>query len=164
MRIGVLSDTHVKDGALPGWLTDRLDGVDMILHAGDILEMSVIEQLSGIAETFAVHGNMDRGDTAESLPDKRIVEAGRFRIGLTHGAGAPWGMAKKVLLKFAGDEVDCVVFGHTHRPCVETAQGVLLFNPGSALDTRFSSRRTMGMLAVNDKLEGQIIDLEVFAQ
>jgi uncharacterized protein len=164
MRIGVLSDTHVKEGELPGWLTDRLEGVDMILHAGDILEMSVVEQLSRIAETFAVRGNMDRGDTERSLPGKRLVEAGAFRIGLTHGSGAPWGMAKKVLAQFEGDDVDCVVFGHTHRPLVETAEGVLLFNPGSALDRRFSSRRTMGMLDLTDNIDPRIIDLEAFAR
>lgn len=165
MLVGVLSDTHLKEGRqLPPWLRGLLRGVDMILHAGDVLDMSVIDELSDIAPTCAVRGNMDRGDTAASLPERRVVEAGGFRIGLTHGYGAPWGMARKVLAEFSDEEVDCVVFGHTHRPLVEMSGGVLLFNPGTALDLRFSSRRTMGMLEISDTVTPKIIDLEAEAR
>jgi len=157
LLLGILSDTHLLDRPVPGHVIEALGGADMILHAGDILDMSVIEQLSGIAETYAVRGNMDHGDAARLLPESRVLEVGGFRIGLTHGHGPPHGMPGKVRGMF--DEVDCVVFGHTHQPLIEKSGGVLFFNPGSPTDRMFAKASTVGLLEVTDRLRPRIVHL-----
>ena len=158
MRIGVLADTHLAGGRLvPEEVIEALGRVDLILHAGDVLEMPVIEHLSGFAETYAVRGNMDYGETARLLPAKRVIEVGGFRIGLTHGHGPPSGMTQKVRREFG--EVDCIVFGHTHNPVVEERDGIVFFNPGSPTDRMFARRNTVGVLEVGGSIVPVIIDL-----
>ena len=157
LLLGILSDTHLLDRPVPGQVIEALSGADMILHAGDILDMSVIEQLSGIAETHAVRGNMDHGDAARLLPESRVLEVGGFRIGLTHGNGPPHGMPGRVRGMF--DHVDCIVFGHTHQPLIEKSGGVLFFNPGSPTDRMFAKASTVGLLEVTDRLTPRIVHL-----
>lgn len=156
MLVAVLSDTHLLGKPVPGHVIDQLEGADLILHAGDILEMAVIEQLSGVAETIAVKGNMDQGDAARRLPAKRVIELEGFKIGLTHGYGPPSRITWKVGALFTG--VDCVVFGHTHSPLIKERDGVLFFNPGSPTDRMFTKRNTIGFLEVNDRIEPRIVD------
>lgn len=158
MLVGVISDTHLLGEPVPEPVMQALAGSEMILHAGDIVEMAVLQQLSTIAETFAVHGNMDHGDTARLLPARRTVEAHGFRIGLTHGHGPPSGIVERVAAEF--DHVDCIVFGHTHNPVVETRGGVLFFNPGSPTDRMFASRNTVGFLEITDIITPRIVDLD----
>lgn len=157
MLIGVISDTHLAGEPIPGHVIEILSGSDMILHAGDILEMRVIEQLSALAPTFAVRGNMDRRDVELSLPASRVVEAEGFRIGLTHGWGSPSGMPARIESEFTG--VDCIVFGHTHNSLVGVRDGLLFFNPGSPTDRKFASRNTIGFLEVTDIISPRIVDV-----
>ncbi|MHB8895772.1 MAG: metallophosphoesterase family protein [Candidatus Geothermincolia bacterium] len=159
MRIGCISDTHLIGRELPTGVLDAFEGVDLILHAGDILEMAVVEQLSRIAETLAVKGNMDHGDVARKLPERRVVEAGDFKIGLTHGSGPPSGITWKVARLFENDGCDCIVFGHTHNSLIKERNGVLFFNPGSPTDKMFARRNTVGLLEVTDKIEPRIIEV-----
>lgn len=153
-RIGVVSDTHVPEfhPELHEALFERLRGVDLVLHAGDITEQSTLDALSEIAPVVAVRGNHDDFD----IPLQRVVEAAGVRIGLIHGhrgrvrefpgvavnetlAGRPfwWNGAKEhVVSSFATENVDAVVFGHIHRPLVEwrpreADRDLLLFNPGA---------------------------------
>lgn len=158
MRIGVLADTHLSGKPVPDYVIAALGRVDLILHAGDILEMSIIEQLSGVADTMAVRGNMDLPDVAHSLPARRFIEIGEFRIGLTHGQGGPSGIVERVASEFR--EVDCIVFGHTHNALVQEREGVLFFNPGSPTDRRFTRRNTLGILEVGDRIVPRIIEIE----
>ena len=158
MLIGVVSDTHLFEKPVPGAVLEALAGADIILHAGDILEMSVIEALSGVARTVAVRGNMDFGDAAARLPDRTVVEVGGFRIGLTHGGGPPSGITGRVRREFG--EVDCIVFGHTHNPLIEEKNGVLFFNPGSPTDRMFARRSTVGLLEVADMIKPRIVELD----
>lgn len=158
MLIGVLSDTHLMGRPLPRKVMDVLEGSDLIMHAGDILEMRVLDQLSEIAETVAVKGNMDHGEVARLLPETRVIEAGDFSIGLTHGYGPPSNITRKVQKKFDRD-LDCIVFGHTHRPLIKERAGTLFFNPGSPTDRMFATRNTVGFLEVTDKIIPRIVDL-----
>jgi uncharacterized protein len=159
MRIGCVSDTHLMGRPLPDWVLEAFEGADLILHAGDILEMAVIEQLSAVAETRAVRGNMDHGAVARELPDRLTVQAGDFKIGLTHGHGPPSGITWKVAKVFEGQGCDCIVFGHTHNSLVKERNGMLFFNPGSPTDRMFARHNTVGILEVTDKIEPLIIDV-----
>jgi uncharacterized protein len=159
MRIGCISDTHLMGRPVPDPVIEALEGVDLILHAGDILELAVLEQLSAIAETQAVKGNMDHGEVASVLPDRRVIKAGKFKIGLTHGHGPPSGITWKVARVFEGEGCDCIVFGHTHNSLIKERNGVLFFNPGSPTDRMFARRNTVGVLEVTDKIEPFIIDV-----
>lgn len=157
LLIGVVSDTHLLGKTLPEHVIAALGGCDLILHAGDILDMAVLEQLSSIAETRAVKGNMDTGEVASGLPGRRLIEVEGFAIGLTHGHGAPAGMTGRVRGEF--DHVDCIVFGHTHQPLAGVRDGVLFFNPGSPTDGKFATRNTVGFLEVTDIISPRIMDV-----
>jgi len=160
MKIGVLSDTHVSSAEeIPVEALESIRDVDLILHAGDILALSVIDELRAIAETCAVCGNMDPPVTREELPSKTSVQVAGKRIGLIHGSGAPFGLHKRVLVQF--EDVDAVVFGHSHRPMSEMVDGVLLFNPGSPTDQRFAPYRSFGIINIEgDEITGTIVRLD----
>lgn len=160
-RIGIISDTHIPKVAssLPKGLLDALEGVDLILHAGDLIEVSVMDELRSLAPVAAVSGNMDRPDVKSVLPKKRVLEVEGKLIGLTHGWGPPIGIERRVLSKFP--DVDAVVFGHTHKALVERRKGVLLVNPGTPNDRRFSKRLSYAVLTIEDgELKPEIIWLD----
>jgi len=148
MLVGVISDTHIpKVGkSLPAEVLERLKGVDLILHAGDLVCLDALAQLEEIAPVEAVCGNMDWPEVRGRLPESRVLELEGLRVGITHGSGAPLGIEKRVLRQFEG--VDVVVFGHTHKALVEERGGVLLLNPGSPNDTRFHPRRSLILLRI----------------
>jgi putative phosphoesterase len=148
MLVGVVSDTHIpKVGeSLPRELPERLEGVDLILHAGDLVSLEALAQLEKIAPVEAVCGNMDWPEVRDRLPETRVLDLEGVKVGLTHGSGAPLGIEKRVLRQFSG--VDVVVFGHTHKALVENRGGVLLLNPGSPNDTRFHPRRSLILLHI----------------
>lgn len=157
MLIGCVSDTHIFQRPMPSRILDALRGVDLILHAGDILEPAVLESLATVAETIAVAGNMDGGVLKQTLPAKRIVEAEGRRIGLTHGSGGPEGITQRVRREFAGEAVDAIVFGHTHEPYNREEHGVYFFNPGSPTDKIFARINTVGILEVGETINGRIV-------
>jgi len=164
MKVGVVSDTHIPRAArqLPADLLRGLEGVDMILHAGDLVVMEVIETLDRIAPTWAVYGNMDRHEVREFLPRTRIIPVGKWRIGLVHGHGGPARFADRMEAEFGaigGKNVDVVVFGHTHSPCEDRRGEILRFNPGSATDRRFTRHRSYGILTLGDTVECAIVRL-----
>jgi putative phosphoesterase len=158
LLLGVISDTHLLEASIPERVLEAFQGADLIVHAGDVVVMPVIDQLSTLAETVSVRGNMDRGDLARSLPDKRVIDVKGFKIGLTHGYGPPWGMTRKVRAMF--DDVDCIIFGHTHQPLIKEDNGVLFFNPGSPTDKRFTKVNTFGLLEITDKLSARLVYLD----
>lgn len=162
MKIGVISDTHIPSvtDKLPDRVFAEFRGADLILHAGDLVSLSVLDSLGTLAKVEAVCGNMDHLDVCAALPAKRIVEAGKFRIGLTHGFGAPGGLLDWVKRQFADERVDAIVFGHSHHAMNEVIDGVLYFNPGTATDRRFSHELSIGMLDVDEQgVTGRIIPL-----
>lgn len=146
-RVGVIADTHVPESlpALPGEIARLFQGVDLILHAGDVTSEAVLDELRHIAPVVAVKGNHDRLD----LPRSTVVEIGSKRVGLIHGNRPMWqawpsivsnevfngkpfwwgGFQRQVLRAFP--DVDAIIFGHFHRPYVARRQNVLLFNPGA---------------------------------
>jgi putative phosphoesterase len=129
--IGIISDTHLPDGRqLPQSIISVLKGVDLILHAGDIISLSVVEQLKMIAPLKAVHGNMCNMEVKASLPEKLTLEIEDLKIGLTHGSGGPSGFINRILRKFHPKIPDIIVCGHTHETKVEFIDDILFLNPG----------------------------------
>ncbi len=161
MKIGVISDTHLKgfDETLKRTAEAHFGGVDLILHAGDLVEPGVLGVFSG-RTVLAVAGNMDSRAVRETLPGKRVIHAGRFRIGLIHGWGSPAGIEERLLEEFSSETIDCLVYGHTHRAVNHRKAGILFFNPGSPTDRFFSSRRSIGILDIGHEITGSIIDLK----
>jgi putative phosphoesterase len=147
MRLAIISDTHLPRGtrALPQACVARLRDADLILHAGDLVELGVLEALEAVGPpVVAVHGNVDRPDVRARLPERRTVEAGGVRLGMVHDAGPAAGRLERQRAAFAG--CAAVVFGHSHIPLHETAPdgAFQLFNPGSPTDRRRQPRHTMG--------------------
>lgn len=122
MLVGIISDTH---GALPPGVDIAFAGVERIIHAGDVGAPWILDHLEAIAPVIAVRGNMDTGDLEWRLQDRLLVPLGGCRVLVVHQsapeleAGVPTGVA-------------VVVSGHTHRALVESIDGVLHVNPGSA--------------------------------
>jgi putative phosphoesterase len=156
VKIGVISDTHIPtlSPVLPARIATLFQGLDIILHAGDVCELYMLEQLQETYTlTFGVWGEGDSEDVRHYVDEKQVVRFGDRRIGMIHGHqfgsqpggmlgrlrhlfGArpePEGLTEFLLEQFAGDEVHAIVFGHTHRPYVKLHDGILLFNPGAAL-------------------------------
>ncbi len=158
MKIGVVSDTHLNEvhPEFKKTIEAHFGGVDKILHAGDFVDRCVADYLSGFKELIAVCGNMDPQNLRLAFPQKRIVELEGFRIGLIHGGGSPLGMESRILGEF--DDVDAIVFGHTHLPANCRVQDILFFNPGS-LTRSLVGQPTLGVLHLGEKIEGELIRL-----
>jgi len=162
MKIGVLADTHIPitQNDLPQAVYKGLEGVDMIMHAGDLVELSVIDKLSAIAPVRAVYGNMDNDVVRSRLPSKDIIKAGGLSIGLIHGWGHPNDLAGLIKSEFAHIKIDAIVFGHSHMPMAQFRNGLLFFNPGSPTDKIFAPYNSYGILEIeNGKLTPNIIKI-----
>jgi putative phosphoesterase len=159
MKIYVISDTHVPVAAreLPPEMLRALKEAQLIIHAGDLVELSVLDELRAIAPVEAVFGNMDGWETRQALPAKKVVEAQGKRIGLVHGAGAPWSLPERVLREF--EKVDIIIFGHSHQPLREQRGRVLLFNPGSPTDTRFAPYKSYGIIEIGQSVKAEVVRL-----
>jgi putative phosphoesterase len=157
MRIGVLSDTHIPTGtlSLPAQVFELFAGVDLILHAGDIVQLAVLEELRAIAPVEAVSGNMDDAEVQARLPHKKILTLGRFRAGLIHGKYKIDVQRQMIRQEF--EEVDLIVYGHSHTPFWGREQGVWFLNPGSPTDTRHAPFNSVAILEVGDELRAEII-------
>jgi hypothetical protein len=161
MRIGVISDTHipVRAAHVPKRVLREFEGVDLILHAGDLIALAVLDELRAVAPVQAVWGNMDPPEVRTQLPVRQIVEANGIRVGLIHGEGSPRGLAERVAREFKDDPVQVVVFGHSHTPTIEYRGEVLLFNPGTPTDRVFASSNSVGVLEVADRIVPEIVPL-----
>lgn len=150
--IGVISDTH---GLVRPQAVEALNGVDMILHAGDIGNQQVLDTLSEIAPVVAVRGNNDKGTWAESLPDWEVVQVGSVSIYMLHNVN-------EIDISPSGAGFQVVVSGHSHKPSVEERRGVLYINPGSAGPRRFTLPVSLAHLrVVGEKAQADIIELSV---
>ncbi len=161
IKIVVLSDTHMfrMAKALPPALIEELSqGVDLILHAGDWTAPEVYDLLAPYGPVEGVTGNNDGPAIAERWGERRIVEIGGYAIGLTHGHLGRKGTEANALAAFETDDVDIIVFGHSHIPLSETVvrsrydRSVRLFNPGSPTDKRRQPKYSYGVIALNGLL------------
>lgn len=160
LTIGVLADTHMPSRAreLPFPVTNGLRHVDLILHAGDFTTHEALERVGRIGPpVLAVRGNTDLPEVSRTLPIKRVVEVGPWRIGIVHGDSGT-GATTPERARRTFKDVQCVIFGHSHQPMNEQVDGVLLFNPGSPTDRRTAPSFSYGLLRVTDEgITGEII-------
>jgi len=164
-KLVVLSDTHipVRAAAIPEKITDQFKDADLIIHAGDFQSIEPLTYLENYDNFIAVYGNMDSDDVVNKLPEKMIINIKNgdkeFKIGVTHGSGPPEGIAGRVL-HFFEEELDCIIYGHSHRPFNEKINNTLMFNPGSPTDTVFATINTFGILKLNNEIKGEIIKIK----
>ena len=151
MRIAVLSDTHAPRfwKACPPAVARHLEGVDAILHAGDVCTADVLDELAEFAPVHAVLGNNDGDDVAAwGAPLELQLDLGGLSVAMLHDSGPSGGRGRRLRRLFP--DAALVVFGHSHIPWDETTDGQRAFNPGSPTDKRRQPRGTMGELEVAD--------------
>jgi len=152
-KIGVISDTHLNRPTddFKSTLDKYFADVEMVIHAGDMTGLLVHEFLSNW-DLRAVAGNMDDYDLSAILPEARIEDIEGRKIGITHGRGSPFWLEQFVLGKF--EDVDIIIFGHSHIPLCTKKGNIHLFNPGS-----YRSSRTMGILELGYEISFNFIEL-----
>ncbi len=146
-RIGVLSDTH---GRLAARVFELFEGVELILHAGDIGRDELLCELEALAPVMAVSGNVDGVPDPRLRPLERRIETPAGRVGLTHGhlACAPTSQPAEMVAHFRPFDPAIIIFGHSHIPHLSQMDGVWLFNPGAAGSARFGRAPTVGLISV----------------
>ena len=150
--VGVISDTH---GLMRPEALDALRGSDLIVHTGDIGDPAVLNSLASLAPVHAIRGNNDRGDWAAALPATEVVEVGAHSIYLLHDLA-------NLDLEPAAAGFAIVVSGHSHKPAIETHNGVLFVNPGSAGPRRFKLPVTVATIMFgSDGPVARIVTLRV---
>ena len=159
MKIGVLSDTHLRHvtGELREIYDKYLSDKDLVLHAGDVISSEVVDFLSR-KNFHGVHGNMDPFEVKQMLPGKKVLQVGPYRLGLIHGWGSSAGLEDRIWAEF--QEVDIIVYGHSHNAANHRREGTLLFNPGTATGFSSANIHTIGILELsNNRISGEIIRL-----
>jgi|ERR1700691_1830530 uncharacterized protein len=150
MLLGLISDTH---GLLRPEALAALQGVDQILHAGDIGAPEILAALAKIAPVTAVRGNIDTEAWSRILPETEVFEAEGVSIYILHDRS-------KLDLKPEAAGIAAVIYGHSHQPKIEEKNGVLYINPGSAGPKRFTLPVSVGKLQIKKgKLSAEIIEL-----
>jgi putative phosphoesterase len=154
MRVLLITDTHIGPSRPSRRLPDKvyeilLDGVDAIVHAGDVTAPELLHELEGFAPVHAVLGN---NDVALRLPEAIQVELAGVEVAVIHDSGPSTGRAGRLRRRFP--DADVVVFGHSHLPWAETDPGGQRhLNPGSPTERRMAPTRTVGLL---DLADGQV--------
>ena len=138
--VGVVSDTH---GLLRAGVIRAFDGVDLIIHAGDVGSPDILEGLRETAPVVAVRGNMDREPVFRELPEAEAVKVAGATLYVIHDVGG-------LDLDPAAAGFRAVISGHSHRPSVVERDGVLYVNPGSAGPRRFWLPVSLAILEIQD--------------
>ncbi|MGH2697977.1 MAG: metallophosphoesterase family protein [Actinomycetota bacterium] len=158
MKVAVIADTHTRgmSRSVPMGAWPYLEAADHILHAGDVLDPAVLDEMKALAPLTVVMGNCDAWDIrARGATETAEVELGGIRIGMVHDSGLSPGRRERMRKLFPDARV--VVFGHSHMPFNEDGNGLLLFNPGSPTWKRKAPFTSMGLLWIDDgEVEGEI--------
>ena len=142
---------------LPKGCVELLRRADVILHAGDVTTLAVLEELRTLGRVEAVHGNADEPALQALLPERLVVEVGGARVGLVHNAGPRAGRHERLLDWFP--DCDAVVYGHTHLPEATRVGETWIVNPGSPTERRRAPWRSLALLRVEDDVEVEIVRL-----
>ena len=154
----VVADTHIprRARALPEALIPHLERADLILHAGDLMDPGLLDELAAHAPVRAVGGNLDPPEAG--LPETVEFEFDGVRVAMIHDSGPKRGRRGRMGRRFPGARV--VVFGHSHIPWLEDEDGLLLLNPGSPTDKRRQPEHTFAVLrADGGEVSAEILTL-----
>jgi putative phosphoesterase len=158
VKIAVIADTHTRgmSRTVPMGAWPYLESADHILHAGDVVDPAVLDEMKALAPVTVVMGNCDAWDIRDwGATETTLVELGGIRIGMVHDSGLNPGRRERMRKLFTDARV--VVFGHSHMPYNEDDDGLLLFNPGSPTWRRRAPFTSMGLLWIADgDVEGEI--------
>jgi putative phosphoesterase len=163
VELAIISDTHMprRGRELPPECVERLSAADLILHAGDFMEASVLADIRALGPpVHAVRGNVDSVELQARLPLTRIVEADGARIAIVHDSGPADGRLARLKRRFP--DAQAVVFGHSHLPLLERDDhdGFTIFNPGSPTERRRAPHHTMGVAtAANGRIAFELVVL-----
>ena len=146
-RIGLIADTH---GLIRPELLKMLQGVEEILHAGDVGHPDVIAKLEEVAPVIAVCGNVDVGVAGLNHPSFALRRVFELRVLITHYVGSAEQPMPPVAAAIRAEKPHLVLSGHTHKPLVETRGGILYVNPGSCGPKRFTLPCSFGVLTLDD--------------
>ncbi len=156
-KIGIISDTH---GGLCPDVFKYFEGVDAILHAGDIGTEDVLIELEALAPVYAVRGNVDFFQAAKTLPRKRIETFEGVRFGIIHGDIFPRSVIlDKLIPYFADDHVNAIVFGHTHEKYIRKVGNIYLLNPGASNPRQADSCHSVLVVEVESGQITKITDM-----
>jgi hypothetical protein len=158
MELAIISDTHMPRGerAIPGRCLERCRAADLILHAGDLVDLSVLRLLGSLGPpVHAISGNVDNEAVRMAVPERLELELDGVRVGMTHIPGPAHGRLERLRASFPACQA--VVFGHTHMPEHAERDGFQIFNPGSPTERRRAPARTMGLA----RIEGGAIAFEL---
>ncbi len=170
LRVGLLADTHIPNPLprLPATLHTAFAGVDCLIHAGDLVALSVLGELGEIAPTSAVAGNCDPPEVASRLPERTTLSLAGRRVGVHHGhqrqvlqnqyVGCGYDAPEFDLFYQAMStqlpNCDVIVFGHFHAPVVKAWRGILFVNPGSISPPH--ARPTYAVLEIGAQVKAQV--------
>jgi len=157
-RIAVIADTHGKSlDVLPQEIYDEVVAADIVVHCGDYDRLSLLNQLRQVSKRFVgVYGNIDAIDIRAELPEKTVFEVEGKRIGVIHPhwGGPPFGIEEAIAREF--ENVDMILFGHTHDVYYQTIDGVVFLNPGQAYRS-FREPASVGIIDVGvDRIDVEI--------
>lgn len=131
---------------LPDACLRELDAADLIVHAGDFVALTVLEELQALGPVAAVHGNVDEAALRDALPAELVAQVAGLRIGIVHDGGPRQGRADRLVARFPG--CSAIVYGHSHLPEATLQAGVWILNPGSPTERRRAPDHTMIRLEV----------------
>jgi uncharacterized protein len=161
VRVAVLSDTHSPRfwKGCPPAVARALDGVDVILHAGDVCTAQTLDELAAFAPVHVVLGNNDGADVAAwGAPERLALDLAGVPVAMIHDSGPSTGRGRRLRRMFPTARL--VVFGHSHIPWDETCAGQRAINPGSPTDKRRQAHPTMAELTIDD---GELRAVRIFA-
>ncbi len=160
-RIFVISDTHVRSlKELPQDLLNGLFEADYVVHCGDYTNIAVLQELRRLVKCFiGVYGNVDPREIRDELPAKTVFEVEGRLIGVIHPhwGGPPWGIEEDIAKEF--EDVDIILYGHTHDTCHKTINGMIFLNPGQAYPS-FRNPASAGILTIGQ--EGMEVEIRMF--
>jgi putative phosphoesterase len=161
--VGLISDTHIpsRAKAIPPRVFEVFHEAMFILHAGDLTQLGVINDLERLAPVVAASGNMDEPTVKEKLPKMNTIDVGKWKIGVVHTLGA-FNNLQKMRKVAKQNNFQVLVFGHTHRPFIKREDNALFINPGSPTNPipPFVVKPTVGVLKISgDKIEPEIVHI-----
>lgn len=167
VRIIVIGDTHILDfNELPQKMLKAILSADWVIHVGDYTSKNVLNGLINLKghQFIGVHGNADPLSIMNQVLEKEIIEVNGKKIGITHPAvGGTYENTKmKILRKFKDDDVDAIIYGHTHDPIIEDFNGIMLINPGKGYLEKeyFGSPTSFAILTLDKKIHAEIINIK----